>query len=319
MFIIDNSLSKYTLIFLYNCYFCIYTNNKAIMTIQDLYNKCCDSLDARPLKKPGIRKNALNKVLVYLRTSPFFQDGHLSLPLDKERVKEGYKKYKDKELNDAENSVINLIYKISEPNNTQRHQSCQVSKRQAREVEATDDQHNYTLFEKDLVKGNFLSVNAIDSSQIPQTPGLYCIKIRKGVRFPHNYGKIRDDGIIYIGKASKSLRSRLWEEELKHKRPATFFRSIGAMLGFLPPIDYLYGRTSRNYKFCDSDECQIRKWMDCSLFVNFIQVEPDKLGSIEKAFIRNYAPLVNIQHNPNASDYIKAARKRCVDHAKRKI
>lgn len=180
MFIIDNSLSKYTLIFLYNCYFCIYTNNKAIMTIQDLYNKCCDSLDDRPLKKPGIRKNALNKVLVYLRTSPFFQDGHLSLPLDKERVKESYKKYKDKELNDAENSVINLIYKISEPNNTQRHQSCQVSKRQAREVEATDDQHNYTLFEKDLVKGNFLSVNAIDSSQIPQTSGLYCIKIRKG-------------------------------------------------------------------------------------------------------------------------------------------
>lgn len=287
------------------------------MTLQEIYDKCCASLDARQLKEPRIRKNALKKVIKYFMTSPFVQNGNLSLPSDKNIVKESYKRYKDKELNGAENSVINLIY--SEAYYARQHQNCQTLKIQPQEIEATDNQHNYTLFEKNLIKGNFLSVNAIDGTQIPQTPGLYCIKIRKGVRFPQNYGKIREDGIIYIGKASKSLYNRLWEEELRHKRPATFFRSIGAMLEFLPPKGSLYGKKSRNYKFSDSDEYQIRKWMDRSLLVNFIQVEPDKLGSIEKAFIRNYAPLVNIQHNPNASDYIKAARKRCVDHAKRKI
>lgn len=177
---------------------------------------------------------------------------------------------------------------------------------------------NLTNIEKKLISGDFSSVNTLSSDQVPDSSGLYCIKLRKGVVLPSKFGKVRDDGIIYIGQASKSIRKRLWEEELNHNRPATFFRSLGAVLGYLPPKGSLAGKDTRNYKFSETDTEAIRKWIRQSLFVSFVAVKPSLIDAIEKNLIVKYRPLINLEHNPFASAELKAARKACVDYAKSK-
>ena len=170
--------------------------------------------------------------------------------------------------------------------------------------------------EKLLIHGEFVSVGALTGGMVPDVAGLYCIKLRKGAKLPAKFGKVREDGIIYIGQASTSLYQRFWKQELNHHGAATFFRSIGAMLGFLPPKGSLAGKSTRNYKFSLEDTEAIRKWMQQNLLVNCITVDASALDDIEEALIRKYTPLVNIAKNPAASEALKAARENCVTYAK---
>lgn len=170
--------------------------------------------------------------------------------------------------------------------------------------------------EDKLIKGNFVSVNSLNDFTVPNVPGLYCIKLRKGILLPSKFGKIREDGIIYIGQASKSLNERFWKQELNHIGAATFFRSMGAILGYLPPKGSLEGKRTRNYKFSPEDTGSIRKWIRQSLLVNWIPFGTETMDDVEKKLISKYRPLVNIQHNPSASEALIAARNRCVDHAR---
>lgn len=185
-------------------------------------------------------------------------------------------------------------------------------KEPAKEKIATD----FASVEEELIKGNFQSVSSLSADAIPNESGIYCIKLREDSTLRSKFGKIREHRIIYIGKASKSLRERLWEEELNHKRAATFFRSIGAMLDYLPQKGSLYGKKTRNYKFSLEDTDKIQKWMKQSLRVNFIKVENSEIDNIEDSLIKKYTPLVNISKNPKASEELKKARQRCVDYAK---
>ena len=182
--------------------------------------------------------------------------------------------------------------------------------------------NNINEIDKELINTPFLTINELEAGRkVPDSPGIYCIKMRKGVLFPFDYGEIREDGIIYIGKASQSLKDRLWKEELNHQRPATFFRSIGAMLGFLPPKGSLIGKKNTrnyNYKFSIEDTEKIKTWMKESLLVKFISLPQARLEAVESALIKKLKPLVNIKHNPCASDELKKARKKCVDWAKTK-
>lgn len=169
--------------------------------------------------------------------------------------------------------------------------------------------------EKRLIQGKFISANELDG-RVPDVPGIYCIKLRKGVQLPAKFGKVREDGIIYIGLASESLKERLWEEELNHKGAATFFRSIGAMFGYLPPKGSLVGKkNTKNYKFSADDTESIRIWMRQSLLVNFVAMKPAMIEGTEKLLIKKYCPLVNIKGNPMASSELKAARAKCKKYA----
>ena len=103
---------------------------------------------------------------------------------------------------------------------------------------------------------------------------------------------------------------------MNHHGAATFFRSIGAMLGYLPPKGSLARKSTRNYKFSPEDTEAIRQWMRQSLLVNCIVVEPSSIDDIEEALIRKYCPLVNIAKNPAASAELSAARDKCVAYAK---
>ena len=68
----------------------------------------------------------------------------------------------------------------------------------AKEKIATD----FASVEEELIKGNFKSVSSLSSDAIPNESGIYCIKLREGSTLPSKFGKIREDRIIYIGKAS---------------------------------------------------------------------------------------------------------------------
>ena len=166
--------------------------------------------------------------------------------------------------------------------------------------------------------GFYGSDYGIVDCQVSDLEGLYCIKLRKGVRLPAKFGKVRENGVIYIGQASTSLNQRLWKQELNHHGAATFFRSIGAMLGYLPPKGSLVGKSTRNYRFSSEDTEAIRNWIRQSLLVNFVVVEPSSIDDIEEALIREYCPLVNIAKNPAASAELSAARDNCVAYAKSK-
>ena len=80
------------------------------MTITEIRNKVFSVLDSRSLAKPSIRKNALNHVLDYIKTSKYYKNGELILPQDKKQFKRDYEVHKEKALNGAENSVINEMY-----------------------------------------------------------------------------------------------------------------------------------------------------------------------------------------------------------------
>ena len=180
-------------------------------------------------------------------------------------------------------------------------------------------ENNINEIDKELINTPFLTINELEAGRkVPESPGIYCIKMRKGVLFPKDYGKIREDGIIYIGKAESSLKTRLWEQELNHKGHATFFRSIGAMLGKRPPKGSLYGKDSRNYEFDYMDTEFIKKWMSQSLLVNFIILPIEKIKDIEDKLIKKYCPLVNIKGNPQKSKVLEAVRKECIEIAQSK-
>ena len=177
---------------------------------------------------------------------------------------------------------------------------------------------NPTLdIEKALARGRFVPVAQLSACDVPEEYGLYCIKLNAGCSLPAKFGKIRQDRIIYIGKAEgQTLRKRLWEQELNHKTSATFFKSIGAMLGYVPPKGSLAGKKSKNYKFSHEDTESIRVWMRKSLSVNFVVLPVEKIGKTETDLIERYRPLVNIDDNPTPSMELKEARRRCLEYAK---
>lgn len=296
------------------------------MTPLEISKLIVADLDSRRLKKPNIRKNALKRVLEYMRQAgEFLVDDSIVLPYKKDDCKDRLARIKGDKLTSSESSVINMIYYYvggsSCMPDIQTPSTPQLNITNSAKNQVSSLPNGLDEIENKLIRAKFMGVNELnnDNNLVPNCPGVYCIKIRKGVTLPREFGIIRDDGIIYIGKASGSLRERLWEEELNHRKAATFFRSVGAVLGFLPPKGSLVNKKNKtNYRFSEDDTQKIIEWMRNSLLVNFIEVNPIELEEIEKCLIRKYKPLLNIKVNPTPSLALEAARKRCIDIANQK-
>ncbi len=152
---------------------------------------------------------------------------------------------------------------------------------------------------------------------VPDTPGLYCFRIKNIYELPEPFAtemKNRGHNILYIGKASNSLYRRMLLQELRAVGHGTFFRSIGAVLGFCPPANSLLNKKNkRNYTFSPEDEAKIIHWINKNLLVNWVQTgEPLKY---EKHLIEKYLPLLNLDHNPAKLESLSQLRKKCVDIA----
>lgn len=161
--------------------------------------------------------------------------------------------------------------------------------------------------------GPYCAVSAA-SARIPRRPGYYAIYVNDTSAFPSPFREElarRGTHLIYIGIATVSLHERLLEQDLRHGRPSTFFRGIGAILGYRPQSGSLNGMSNQNnYKFSTSDTAEINRWMAANLSVNWVEESP-ALASFEKALIRAHQPLVNTTHHPAPSRELAALRLLC--------
>lgn len=172
-----------------------------------------------------------------------------------------------------------------------------------------------TSLENDLLNEEKFKSAAIVDNLIPDEPGLYCIRIIDENKLPKpfdSYLRERKHNIIYIGIASKSLRTRFLNQELRAVGHGTFFRSIGAVLGFRPEKGSLTGKANkRNYKFKQRDEVEIINWINSNLIVNWLTFT----GNFEKeetVIIERNLPLMNLAKNPKALKELSELRAECV-------
>jgi hypothetical protein len=150
--------------------------------------------------------------------------------------------------------------------------------------------------------------------RVPARPGYYAILIDSPNQLQSPFSNLlleRRDSLIYIGIATRSLRQRLVEEDLLHRRASTFFRGIGAILGFRPAVGSLLGKSNQqNYKFSPEDTKQIIAWIHEHLWVSWIEADP-AIKEVEEGLIRKYFPITNTEHNPKPAVELVAVRREC--------
>jgi hypothetical protein len=118
--------------------------------------------------------------------------------------------------------------------------------------------------------------------------------------------------MLYLGKASGNLQNRLVREDLRHRRASTFFRGIGAILGYVPPRGSLKGkRNQRNYKFSQVDTENIIGWINAHISVRWVTVTPAEVELYEGEAIAALRPLLNWTHNPDRLRELQDLRRRC--------
>lgn len=172
---------------------------------------------------------------------------------------------------------------------------------------------NQNDIENQLTNGTFKKAGLIDSI-VPAQTGFYCIRLVKGAKLPERYQchlDKRKHTIIYLGKAEgQTLYKRFLGQEMRAKGHGTFFRSIGAVLGYKPEKGSLKNaKNKNNYTFSVADEEKIIKWINHNLEVNWVEYQGD--FSIEAQFISNYRPLLNDSHNPVKLEELRIDKANC--------
>lgn len=162
-------------------------------------------------------------------------------------------------------------------------------------------------------KKNFKSMDECEQN-ISDAPGLYCVRIKDPRALDAVFLNVlteRNHTILYIGVASKSLRKQFFETELQAKGHGTFFRTMGAVLGYLPEAGSLIGKSNQNtYKFSPEHELEIIAWMEENLIFNWIATNTD-LHAVEGKLIKEHWPLLNIAGNPGVINNVRVLRNKC--------
>jgi hypothetical protein len=166
-----------------------------------------------------------------------------------------------------------------------------------------------------LDPNSFCSAGEIDS-HVPAEYGLYAIRLRVGAELPEPFGAIRrqrDTHLVYLGEAQRqTLRARLLGNELRAKGNGTFFRSLGAVLGFRPPAGSLAGRArQQNYRFAPSDRDQIVEWINEHLEVSWVVLRQNEVHAVEVQLIGEQTPLLNLKDNPLKLKSLSRMRDEC--------
>ena len=171
-------------------------------------------------------------------------------------------------MSSAEKSAIDEIY----------HQLNPISPVRLKSPKIDNSIHTSSNKNELMTLSNFIRVCDLSEFMIPDCPGIYAIRVIDVHDMPEPfYNELMNRGhdLLYIGIASNSLRERL--EELNHSRPATFFRSIGTILGYKPIKGSLYGKNTRNYKFSIDGTESIKTWIRQHLMVSaFCLSHPSK-------------------------------------------
>jgi hypothetical protein len=183
------------------------------------------------------------------------------------------------------------------------------------QASSTANSEQSVFVERKLMNKALFKNPANIESLVPDSSGLYCIRIKNTAALPETFKEElqeRKHDIMYIGIASQSLKKRMLGQELRAKGHGTFFRSLGAMLGYLPPKGSLKDKKKKhNYKFSPSDEKAIISWINKNLMVNWITYSGN-FEDIESALIIKYLPLMNLAKNPKALQALSNLRADCV-------
>lgn len=170
--------------------------------------------------------------------------------------------------------------------------------------------------ERDLMNEKcFKNAGEIDDIVPVGHCGLYCIRIRNINNLLKPFKKVLNDrghNIIYIGIATGCLNKRFLNQELRANGHGTFFRSIGAVLGYKPPKSSLVDKSNkRNYRFSKDDNEKIIEWINQNLTVNWVEFSGD-FDQIETKLVQKYRPLINLAKNPSALQILSDLRAECV-------
>ena len=163
-----------------------------------------------------------------------------------------------------------------------------------------------------LITEEFTSFDKLNQNTLSKK-GLYLIQLNDNAELPKRYQTIlykRNSRLLYNGKAqNQSLANRLGQE-IEHKKPGTFFRSIGAVLNKKPISGHLKGNANQNnYKFPPKETKEIINWLKINVKIAIIANVPD--FSIEKELIEKHTPLLNDTHNPLKLQQLKDDKAKC--------
>ncbi|MBO3098299.1 GIY-YIG nuclease family protein [Gelidibacter pelagius] len=165
---------------------------------------------------------------------------------------------------------------------------------------------------------NFKSITECEQN-VPEGPGLYAVRIKDIKALDIVFLNVlaeRNHTIMYIGHASKNLRTQFYEQELRAKGHGTFFRTIGAILGYVPEKGSLIGKSNQNnYKFAPEHEQEIIQWIEEHLIFNWIATDTD-LQEMEAKLIKEHLPLLNLAGNPGVINNIRMLRNKCKEIAR---
>jgi hypothetical protein len=173
-----------------------------------------------------------------------------------------------------------------------------------------------TTVEKTLMDvKNFRKAASIDSFIPIKCSGLYCIRISNISKLPNPFNTLLQDrghNILYMGIATNCLNKRFLNQELRANGHGTFFRSLGAVLGYKPQRGSLITKSNKhNYKFSKEDCNMVINWINENLIVNWVKYSGN-FESIETALIEKYQPLLNIAKNPSRLQLLSELRADCV-------
>jgi hypothetical protein len=150
---------------------------------------------------------------------------------------------------------------------------------------------------------------------VPKAPGFYSIFVDRPDNLPEPFAAyLRSCGttLLYIGRASTSLFQRLVEEDFRHQGPSTFFRSIGAILGYRPQPGSLVGKLNQdNYRFSPIDTEKIAEWIKQHLAIRFVEADISKYPGAERDAIQRNCPILNTIHNPKCFPLLDELRSEC--------
>jgi hypothetical protein len=151
-------------------------------------------------------------------------------------------------------------------------------------------------------------------SRVPTRPGYYAIFVDDGSALPSPFGDLllkKATSLIYVGIATVSLYGRLVEQDLQHRRASTFFRGIGSILGYRPPLGSLVGKANQNnYRFSAAGTTEIIEWVNGHLSVNWAEADP-ALETTEASLIRAHRPVLNTKYNPAPVSLLADLRDEC--------
>jgi len=166
-----------------------------------------------------------------------------------------------------------------------------------------------------LLSGTGLVLASRAELDVPPVPGIYAICIDHPNTLPSPFAAYllqKETTLIYVGKASESLQARLVEQDLRHRQPASFFRSIGAIGGFRPPPGSLAGKKNQNnYTFSTDDTTSIITWINTHLLVRWVTMRARDVQQYERMAIERLRPLLNIANNPDKLPELVALRAQC--------